>query len=92
MPLDASQQKLLFQWLRAKGVCQQCPACGASSWMVGDIVVPPAAPGGGGTTVGGPSYPLAQMICENCGHVRHFASTLIGLDLQSATMRDESRE
>jgi hypothetical protein len=83
MTIDVPQQKTLYEWLSAKGVREDCPACGSYERMVGDIVAPPAAPGGGGTSVGGPSFLLAQVICRNCGFVMHFASTLIGRELQS---------
>jgi hypothetical protein len=51
MQINPSQQQELFQWLRCKGVREDCPACGAKSWMAGDIIAPPAAPDGGGTAV-----------------------------------------
>jgi hypothetical protein len=58
MPIEKPQQRELFARLRAKGVRENCPACGATSWMAGDIVAPPPTPDGGGTVVGGPSFTL----------------------------------
>ncbi len=79
MPIDASQHEQLLDWLRAKGVRQDCLACGTSAWDPGDIIAPPAAPSGGGTVIGGPSFALVQLVCRNCAYVMHFACTPIGL-------------
>jgi hypothetical protein len=57
--------------------------------MAGDIIAPPAAPGGGGTAVGGPSFPLVQIVCKNCSYVMQFASTPIGLDSHMQNLRQE---
>jgi hypothetical protein len=81
MPISGPQQEKLSEWLRTKGVRRECPACGAGKLAPGDVIAPPAAPGGGGTVIGGPSFPLVQLVCENCAHVIHFACTPIGLDL-----------
>jgi hypothetical protein len=80
MPINETQQEKLFEWLSEKGVRDTCPACGCEARRVGDIIAPPPMPHGGGTVVGGPSFPLVQVICENCSFVMHFASTPIGLD------------
>ena len=79
MPITAAQQETLFRWLRAKGVREDCLACGRNIWKGGDVIAPPTAPGGGGTVVGGPNFPLVQIVCGNCGYVMHFDCTSIGL-------------
>jgi hypothetical protein len=79
MPIDKSQQEELFAQLRANGVREDCPACGSLLRRVGDIVAPPATPDGGGTVLGGPSFPLVQLICEQCSYVMHFAATPLGI-------------
>ena len=89
MQISPSQQQELFHWLRAKGVREDCPACGAESWMAGDIIAPPTAPGGGETAVGGPSFPLVQIVCKNCSYVMQFAGTPIGLDTHMENLRQE---
>lgn len=74
MPLEQDKAKALLGWLREKGVRRDCPACGHPEWSVGDIISPPTNPSMGGTVVGGPSFPMVQLICENCNHVMHFAT------------------
>lgn len=77
MSLHESKKQQLLNWLQAKGVRDDCPACGATGRHPGDIVAPPTTPDGGGTVVGGPNFPLVQVICQNCGYVMHFATTSI---------------
>jgi hypothetical protein len=79
MPISDSQKEQLFEWLKAKGVRQDCPACGSASRRVGDIIATPSAPAGGGTVVGGPNFRVVQVICTQCAFVMHFATTPIGL-------------
>lgn len=77
MTLGKAKQEQFIAWLQSKGVRSDCPACGASDRQPGDIVAPPSTPAGGGTVVGGPNYPLVQLVCRNCGYVMHFASTVM---------------
>lgn len=71
MPIDNMQACELFT-----GCVRRMSAPG---WEAGDIVAPPATPEGGGTVIGGPSFPLVQIICPNCAYVMHFASPRVGL-------------
>jgi hypothetical protein len=89
MPMSPLQQEELFQWLRDKGVREDCPACSAKSWTVGDIVAPLSALSGGGTALGGTSFPLVQIVCKNCSYVMHFAGTPIGIDTHMENLRQE---
>jgi predicted nucleic-acid-binding Zn-ribbon protein len=89
MPISLTQQQELSHWLRGKGVREDCPACGAKSRTVGDIIAPPSASGGGGTAAAGPSFPLVQIVCKNCSYVMHFAGTPIGLDSHMENLRQE---
>ncbi len=79
MPLDDERRARLESWLQEKGVRRDCIACGSETWRVGDVVAPPPTPSGGGTVVGGPSFPLAQIICEHCGFVMHFSTVTAGI-------------
>lgn len=81
MTLDKSKQDRFLAWLDSKGVRRDCPACGSIERHAGDIVAPPSAPTGGGTVVGGPNYPLVQLVCSNCGYVMHFASTKMAVPM-----------
>ena len=76
----------LFRWLREKNVRTDCSAFGSPAWEPGDIIAPPATPEGGGTVVGGPSFPLVQIICPSCAYVMHFASPRVGLPVAAALL------
>lgn len=89
MPISQSQHKQLFQWLQSKGVREDCPACGSNDRTSGDVIAPPATPEGGGTVVGGPHFPLVQVLCEHCGFVMHFATPTVGLDRYQELVEEE---
>ena len=77
MPLAKEQIKKLQDWMVAKGVSDTCPSCGKNVWETGDIIgqIPYAK---GALTIG-VSSPMVQMGCKNCGFVRLYSATLIGL-------------
>lgn len=79
MPLDAAQLQKVQNWMASKGVRGQCPYCGGSSGSsAGEIIAAPTHVGGG-IAIGGPTVPMLQIVCNNCGHVSHFAAVPMGL-------------
>ena len=42
--------------------------------------------------LGGPNFPLVQIVCENCSYVMHFASTSIGLDSHAKQLLDQRED
>jgi len=55
-----------------------CPMCGQKSWSTGPILH--GQPWAEGTLVlGGPSVPLATIVCDNCHFIAYFAAVPIGL-------------
>lgn len=79
MPIDETQQRKLETWIHQKCGELKCVACESKEWKPGDVLVPPSAPEGGGTIVGGPSFPMVQLICENCGNVLLFSTLTVGI-------------
>jgi hypothetical protein len=78
MPMTQQQANKLTQWLQSKGVRGACSACGKNNWAPGGIVSAPEFTGHA-IAIGGPSVPMAQLVCGNCGHVMLFAAVPIGL-------------
>ena len=79
MPLDDEQRLKLAKWFSLKKVTPICPSCGHNNWQTGDIVTGMPTMKGGGIVVGGPSIPMVQVICTNCGYVRLYAAVPLGL-------------
>ena len=77
MTLQMQKESAVRAWIAKKKIRLDCVACGHQGWEVGDVIAPPAAPQGGGTVLGGPSFGLVQIFCQNCGYVMHFNASLI---------------
>jgi hypothetical protein len=87
MILSDTQQKQLFDWLKGKGVHQECLACGSTERKIGDVITPHPTPGGSGTVINGPSSSIVQIVCKNCSFIMPFAMVPIHL-----STHDESSE
>lgn len=78
MALSDEQLNKVNLWAQEKGIKGACAACGQSKWIVGDIIASPIY-SEGGVSIGGPTIPMVQFICENCAYVMLFATVPIGL-------------
>ena len=66
------QQRAVFQdWLRQKVEHPSCPLCQSNHWTIGDelMMIPADDPL---DEAAAPTPAMAQVICENCGHVHLF--------------------
>ena len=86
--LDALKQK-------AGNRTHTCSICGQMNWVLGDRFVRlPAdtrASGGVSLTLGGPTYPLAVLICANCGNTHFLNLLLLGFqNLDELTITEEA--
>ena len=84
MPLTDEQQKQQIQsWMQDKNVSETCSACRIqqTNWIIGEIIVAPTYSDGpvGNIRIGGPSVPMIQVVCGNCGFVMLFAASAIGI-------------
>ncbi len=79
--LTKEQFEQFQKWLEKKSHGELfCPICGVKKWIVGEhIVAPPVQTPGGGMIIGGASYPLASIICSNCGFTRFFNALIAGV-------------
>jgi predicted nucleic-acid-binding Zn-ribbon protein len=82
MSLNQQQEQLVRDWLQAKQVVKQCPACQAEEWVILEIVEAPVRwpPE---LHSGGPDFSLVPRGCRNCGYIMFFSATKMGLSLHS---------
>lgn len=78
--LNEKEQEKINEWLSSKGVSRLCESCGKDAWVPGPVV----RAIGIDTSVGeadwdNASIPMVQVLCENCGYIRHYSAGLIGL-------------
>ena len=73
MALTHGQVNKLEEWWESKGVECKCPRCASGQWETGEIVSGTSVEGSGNV------LPMAQLVCQNCAYVMHFAAMPIGL-------------
>ncbi|MGR3456092.1 hypothetical protein [Pseudooceanicola sp.] len=77
--LSKDEKQKVIDWVNEKGVHHNCPVCGSNNWGVGDHLLSGMPYMGGSIVAGGPSYPAAMLVCNNCAYTRHFMAVKIGL-------------
>lgn len=82
--LTDEDKKKIESWLNENAETPACPVCGSNLWNMGEYLLRGEAYTTGGFLVGGPSYPMAFIVCDNCGHVRQFMAKKIGLTFAGA--------
>ena len=81
MALTDNQKETLMGNLRSK-IAGQCPMCTGNQWtVIEELVAIPAISLGGGMAMGGPTIPMAQLVCSSCGFVSHHAVGVLGFEL-----------
>ena len=78
MPLNQQDAEKVQDWLNSKGAKATCPACGQSTWSIGDVIAPPVMQGGN-ISMGGPSVPMVQVICNHCANISLYAAVPMGV-------------
>ncbi len=78
MPLDQNQIDKANAWFSGKKVRNLCESCGGQQWSLGEVINGTIY-AGGNLVVGGPSVPMLQMACGNCGYIRLYSAVLMGL-------------
>ena len=76
--MTGAQKTKFMSWLQSRDVRPECIACGASEWEPGEIISG-AVHTPGALTIGGPTVPMAQLVCRHCAAVLLFAAVPIGL-------------
>jgi hypothetical protein len=66
------EQRAVFQdWLRRKVEHHSCPLCQSNRWLIADELFSNPA-GDPLDEASAPTPVMAQVVCENCGHVHLF--------------------
>ena len=66
--------------LKERGAIKACPRCGKKSFtMMDGIFKPVVNPGLGTNIIGGPSVPVAVVVCDHCGFISQHALGALGL-------------
>ena len=78
--LSKADQDKIVSHLNEKGKNHTCPVCLKNNWGIGDRLLNgmPISPDAA-LHIGGPSYPMAFVVCNNCSYVRHFMAVPLGL-------------
>jgi len=66
-----------LRWIKERCPNLKCEACNHNKWTLADDLVMSMPFTGGGLVIGGPSYPLAMLICNNCGNTKHFNAVMM---------------
>ena len=69
------QARLEKKWRTPK----ECPICHENQWALGDHIVAPPLYSQGNFVIGGAAYPVAMLICENCGYTYFFNAVVLGM-------------
>jgi hypothetical protein len=77
--LSKEQRDKIADSLTEKGARLACPACGTNQWLVGEHLLRADLFSSEGTFLGGPSYPLAFVVCQNCFFVRTHLAIALGV-------------
>ena len=87
--LTTEQNEKFLAWLRDRGKSHKCPVCKENDWWIGEhfllglIHIPDKI------AFGGPSYPQAFIVCNNCAYTRTFMAVQIGLIKNSSEVGEE---
>lgn len=77
--ITAETLEKIQAWFKAKNVVLVCPVCKQHEFGVFGHITSANIYSGGNLLIGGPSYPLVQLGCNNCGHVLAFSAVRLGI-------------
>jgi hypothetical protein len=80
MALPEDYQQKVLQALNKKKINANCEVCAQNNWSVADQAVTLLVSNlEGGISLPPPNIPSAALVCNNCGNVRLFALSVLGL-------------
>ena len=77
MPLSEVQMEKANQYFRLNGVVPDCPYCSMHGWEGREIVSSAVVDEQGSARP--EAVPMAQFVCNNCGHITLFDARRMGL-------------
>ncbi len=89
MSLDQAQEQTVRTWLWEKQVAETCAACGATDWVILEIVDAPVR-WPAELHSGGPSFSMIPRGCRNCGYLMFFSAAKIGLGASDEDEHDHA--
>jgi predicted nucleic-acid-binding Zn-ribbon protein len=76
MALNQEQHAKVLAWLNRH--LSKCPVCGSKDLELGEITT--GLPfSGGNVNIGGPTTPVVNVVCSQCGYVMQFSAIKLGL-------------
>ena len=77
MPLTREQQRTVANHLRSRAQSPKCPICDAANMKVqAEVTLHPT------DDEDTPAEPRVNVVCKYCGHVLHFAPSVMGLSVE----------
>jgi hypothetical protein len=77
--LSKGDQEKISVHLNDKGKNHNCPVCGENNWAIGRHLLIGMVHTPNAVQIGGPSYPMAFISCNNCSFVRQFMAVPLGI-------------
>lgn len=77
--LTEADQKKAVDWLNSKTKFHNCPSCGENNWTVGPELLNFMPYTGGGLVIGGPTYPVAFIVCNSCAYIKQYMAIPMGI-------------
>lgn len=78
--LSSHQLELISQALTSRGAARPCHRCGSQAWSLENgLVMQGVQAAQPGMIFGGPSIPMAIVVCGHCGVVNYHALGALGL-------------
>lgn len=91
--LNAEEKDRILKWLHERTPGLSCPSCRQRTFSVSDhLVAPPVFTSGGGFMIGGPSYPLFLVVCDNCAYAMTFSAVSSGVISNEPEIKAEPAE
>lgn len=76
--MNEDDKETFQHWLSTKGFKGACTCCGASRWIVGELITSHTLDDSS-LSLGRPDLSMAQLVCENCSFIMLFGASQIGL-------------
>jgi hypothetical protein len=77
--LTENEIQSLQKWLGEKWTNRNCVTCGVNNWNLNPYIAIMPLHTPGRVLVGGPSFPVVPVVCNNCGNALLFNAVTIGL-------------
>jgi len=80
MSLTDAQKAAIEDWMNSHAVKMVCPCCGGKRWSIQDDLAFPLMIDADTTRINRESgFPLAVVVCNNCGYASFFSAVQIGI-------------